>query len=152
MPLRIGRLELLPLLLPLGPLVQRRAHVIVHPVGHVERLVGRPAQLPLRPLHLVGAEGRAVGRGGVLLVRAAVANVGRDHDEGRSVRLGLCCLEGRVDALQVRPVVHVLHVPVVGLEACAHILREGEVRVAVDANFVVVVKVDQLPETLMTGQ
>jgi hypothetical protein len=43
-------------------------------------------------------------------------------------------------------------VPAVGLEAPAHILREGQGRVALDGDVVVVVDEVQLPQAQVTGQ
>ena len=58
-------------------------------VGPAQRFLGQP--------HLLLAQRRAVGGRRVLLVRAAVADVGAHHDERRSVGHGFGRRNGRVD-------------------------------------------------------
>ncbi len=119
-------------------------------VGDEERRLGGPAQVLLGEPQLFFAQRRAVNPGGVLLVRAAVADVGAGDDQ-RGTGIGLGSADGSGDALQVVPV-YVLHVPAVGLEAPASILGEGQVGAALDGDAVVVVQVDQLAQAQMAGQ
>ena len=112
---------------------------------------GQP-QVLLGQLDLVVAERRAVGPGRVLLVRRAEADV-RAHRDQRGPP-GLCLRggDGRVDGVDVVAVGHLLHVPVVGGEARADVLGEGEVGGAVDGDVVVVVEDDELAELLVAGE
>ncbi len=92
-----------------------------------------------------------MGRGAVLL-GAAVADVGPDDDKGGS--FGLCpgLLDGLLDGAQVVAVGHLLDVPAVGLETLPHVLGEGDIRLPLDGDVVVVIKVDELAQAQGPGQ
>src|SRR5204862_6902881 len=74
-------IALLPFRLAARATLARAAPVRERLVRHVERLEARPAEPLFRELHLLGAERRAVRLRRVLLVRAAVGDVGaHDHE------------------------------------------------------------------------
>lgn len=75
-----------------------------------------------------------------------------DLDHGGLVRHGLGRLRGRHERVQVVHVFHRLHVPAVRLVALAHVLREGQVRLAVDGDLVVVVEDDELAQAQVARQ
>ena len=84
----------------------------VHPVGHEELGILRPAIGALGEPDLVLAQRFAVGRGGVDLVRRAVADVAVEDDQGRPA-LGLAEDRERIlDPLEVIGVADPQHVPV----------------------------------------
>ena len=113
--------------------------------------VGRPAQRRLRQAHLLLPQRRTVGAGCILLVGAAVADVGVADDERGALRLRLRGADGRLDSLQIVPV-HFLHVPAVGAETGRDVLGEGNVGRALDGDVVVVVEVDEFAQTQVAGQ
>jgi len=130
-----------------------------------EGLAGRkPEQLP-GLLHLVVAEGRAVGLAGVLLGRCGPCDDRLEDHEGRLVADLPARLDRRqehVDVLDVAMASGVVgrllapvdrdHVPAVGLVALGHVLREGDVRVVLDRDEVLVVDHGEVAELLVTGQ
>ena len=101
----------------------------------------RQAQRLLRRDHLVLAQGLPVGGRGVLLLRAALADVGVADDEAGPILHLLRRLDRRRHRRPVVPI-DLLHVPTVGLEALLRVLPEGEVGAALDADVVVVIQVD----------
>ena len=126
---------------------------LAHAVGHQELRVLGPAIGALGQPHLVLAQGVAVGRGGVLLVRRAIADDAVDDDQGRPVL-------GRAETSRARAATasqslasrHPQHVPAIGREAGRDILAEGEVGVALDGDRVVVVDPAQVGELQMAGE
>jgi hypothetical protein len=104
-------------------------------VGHVEGLVLRPAIRLLGGDDRVGTKRFAVS---LLAVRlgAAPADDRVDDDEGGSVVGRLEAFDCPRERLSIVGVVDVEHVPTIGLEALAHILGEGEVGMALDADTV----------------
>ena len=118
---------------------------------HAERLVHRPAVGCLRALDLLGAQGRPVRFVGARLLRGAVADHAlHDHERG----LVLLRLEGLQRLLQRGGVVgvgHPLHPPAEPLELLPHVLGEGEVRLALDRDLVVVVEPAEIREAEMAG-
>ncbi len=87
----------------------------------------------------------------VLLVRAAVADVGPHRDEARPV-VGPRGLDGGLDRGEVVAVGDPLGVPAVGVEALGDVLRPGHRRRAVELDAVVVVEHDELAETQVAGE
>ena len=100
---------------------------------------------------LVVAQRRAVRGAGVLLVRRGPADDRAQHDDRRAAGLGLGGGERGVDGGEVLAVVDVLHVPAVGLVALADVLGEGDVRVVLDGDLVVVVDEDEVAQLLGAG-
>src|SRR5262249_41244253 len=138
----IARDELVPLALELLAARHRGAKRLERLLRNVEEPVLRPAELPLGETDLLLAEGGAVRLGGVLLVWAAVADVGRDVDQRRAVGHGARGADRPLDGPEV-VAGDVLYVPAVGLEPAAHVLGECEAGAALDGDPVVVVEVDQ---------
>mmetsp|Transcript_21711 Transcript_21711/g.51621 ORF Transcript_21711/g.51621 Transcript_21711/m.51621 type:complete len:526 (+) Transcript_21711:683-2260(+) len=153
--LRLLLLVLLPHLLPgllllsagLGVL----AEGVVDGVRHLELSVV-PAQLLACGLGLIGTQRGAMGIVAVRLVGGPEAD-GRLHlDERGLVRAGLGLLDGLPDGTHVRvALLHLQHLPAVSLEALPHILSEGEVRMPVNGDAVVVVEGDQLAQAQVAG-
>ena len=92
-------------------------------------------------VHLVGA-----GDG------AAVADDGAHGDDGRLVGDRLGGFNCRSNGVEIVAVCHVLHMPVIGLEALRHVLGEGQLGGAVERDEVVVVEEDQLAQLQGSGQ
>ena len=121
-------------------------------IGHQKARVLRPAIRRFGQADFLSAQGLAMGRGGVVFVRRAVADHAVDHDQGR--RAGIA-LEGRqriAQGAQVVGVGHVHGVPAIGLEARDHVLAEGQLGVAFDADGVVVVEPAQVIQLQVPGQ
>ena len=78
----------------------RLGEPLAHAVGNQELGVLRPAVGALGQPHLVSAERLAVGGGGVLLVRRAIADDALDHDQCRPVVRRLERLERAARASQ----------------------------------------------------
>ncbi len=113
--------------------------VLGHFVRDEELRVLGPAVVPLRRTDLVLSERLAVRRARVLLRGRAPADVAVDDDQGRAVVLLLERLEGSGQHLEVVRVTDPGDVPAVGDEARGDVLGEGERRVALDRDLVVVV-------------
>ena len=93
-----------------------------------------------------------MGCGGIDLVRGAIAYVAVQNDEGRPA-LGLPeDREGILNPLQIIGVTDPQHVPLIAEEARRDILGEGDARVALDRDVVVVVDPAQVIEAEMPGQ
>ena len=126
-------------------------HVRSDVVGHEELLVLGPAIVGLRELDLLVTERRAMGLGGVLLVRGTGRDV-RAHDDDRRAFV----LLGRVDRgayVVERPaVLEALRVPAERLEALRHVLGEGQAGVTLDRDPVVVVDHRELAELEVTAE
>ena len=101
----------------------RLAEPVARGVGDVEALVRVPAVGLLGQADLVGPERRAVRLLAVVLVRAAVADVGPDGDEARPI-VGQGGLDRRLDGGEVVAVPDPLGMPAVGIEALRDVLRE----------------------------
>jgi hypothetical protein len=66
-------------------------------------------------------------------------------DDAGSVRLCLGAVDGLAELVAVVDVVHSLRVPAVALVSGQHVLSEGQLRLAVDSDEVVVIHENQLP-------
>mmetsp|Transcript_76810 Transcript_76810/g.215909 ORF Transcript_76810/g.215909 Transcript_76810/m.215909 type:complete len:575 (+) Transcript_76810:715-2439(+) len=143
--------ERIPSHLFLGALGGMGPEHVVDTLGHLELAV-LPTELVASQLRLILAEGRTVGIVAVGLVRRAVADDGLDLDQRRLVLASLGLLDRLPDGVHIRVAVsHGEHLPAVGLVALAHILGEGQVRVAIDGDAVVVVEGDELAQAQVTG-
>ena len=93
-----------------------------------------------------------MGRRRIDLVRRAVADVAVEDDQGRPA-LGLPEDRERIlDALEVVGIADPQHVPVIAEKAGRDILGEGDARVALDGDVVVVVDPAEVVEAEMPGQ
>ena len=93
-----------------------------------------------------------MGAVGVLLVRRSGRDVGADDDQARPVGHVAGRRHRRLQRVEREVLVEVLDVPAVGLVARADVLGEGELRVALDRDVVVVVEADQLAEPEVAGE
>ncbi len=123
-----------------------------HVVGHVERLVGQTHEL-LGPADGVVVEGQPVGCGRVEVVGGGVGDVAAQDDERRSI-LGVTCGDERtLERVEVLGgLAELLDVPAVGLEPADGIVAQRQLGRSVDRDVVVVVDVDQPPESEVTRQ
>ena len=144
--LAVGLELLLPALLLLAAAVDGLAEVGERLVGDEERLEARVAVDLLGEPDLLLAERRAVRAVRVLLVRRAGRDVRAHDDQARAVRDLLRRGHRGVELVEADVLVQVLDVPAVGLVAGADVLGEGELRVALDRDVVVVVEADQAAE------
>ncbi len=149
----IGREELGP---PTPGLRATRAdpgcEVLADTVGNEELGVLGPPVAALGEADLLLAERLAVGGGGVLLVRRAIADEAVQHDEGGTARRLPEDVEGVLDPIDVVGVGHPQDVPAVREEAGGDILREGDARAALDGDAIVVVDPAQVVEAEVAGQ
>ena len=113
---------------------------------NVEMLLGIPAEVFLRESHLFLAQRRAVRFGGILFVRTPVADVRSYFDQGRPLGFVLRRLDGCVDCVEVIPILHCLDMPSVRCETGRRVLRERQSGVSIDADAVVVVQIDDVPQ------
>ncbi len=86
------------------------------------------------------------------LVRAAAADDGAHHHQGRLGRLGAGERDRGIDRLQIVPVVHLDDLPAVSFEARPDVLGEGQLRGSLDGDVVIVVEVHQLAEAEVPGE
>ncbi len=120
--------------------------------GHFEGSLGVPSQDAFGGLDLIHTERCAVGVMSVLLRGCREADDGAAIDE-RGLAAGFHrLLEGRGQGAQVLAVLHLEHAPTHGLEALGHVFAEGEIRVALDGDPVVVPEHDQFLEPQMARQ
>jgi hypothetical protein len=146
-----GAEALVPLRLQRGA-AGRLVEVLAHLVGDEELGVGIPPEPLLGDAHVLLAQRLAVDVGRSHVGRG-VADDRLHPDERRALVLLHGVVDGALERGQVVGVVHRLHVPAVGLEALGHVLGgEAQVGRAVERDVVVVVEVDDPPETEMTGQ
>ena len=89
--------------------------------------------------------------GGILASRQPITNVSPADDQGRPLIL-FGFFDGRVDFSNVIAIRYVQHLPAIGLEALAAIFRERKISGAIDADAVVIVKVDQFTQFEVTRQ
>jgi hypothetical protein len=122
-----------------------------HVIGNVEFFVRRQAQALLGPTDLVGPQGLPVGLSRILAVGAPEADVRPAGDQRGSLRLGPGRPKGRLDGRHV-VTVDPLDVPAVSLKASENVFRKGQVRRTVDADPIIVVKDDQLPQAQVPRQ
>jgi hypothetical protein len=114
------------------------------------RILG-PSKGPLGGPHLVDAKRLAMRLERVLLLGAAVADVGAGNDERRAVFDSARGDECRVDRGQV-VAVDVLHLPTAGRKASTDVLEEREVRGRRERDAVGVVEHDQPAEAQRPGE
>ena len=110
-----------------------------------------PAKLLARALDLVLAERRAVGRGGALLVRRAIADDGAAGDQRRPVGRGARIRDGERDRFGL-VTVDFRRVPARGAEALDLVVGHREPGRTVDGNLIVVEQHDQPPELEVAGK
>src|SRR6516225_2626866 len=109
-----------------------RGEVGGHGVGDQELGVLRPAVVAFGEADLFLAQRLAMRRGGILLMRRAVADVTVQNDEGRAA-LGVAKnVQRMLDPVDVIGVAHAQDVPPITQEPRRDILREGDARVAID--------------------
>ena len=121
-------------------------------VGHQELGILRPVIGALDELHLVFAQGLAMGRGGIDLVRRAIADVAVENDQRRPA-FGLAEDRERIlDALEIVGIADPQHIPMIGEEARGDVLGEGDAGLAFDGDVIVVVDPAQIVEGEMAGE
>ena len=126
--------------------------VLVDTVGDEKLRVFGPSVAALGKADLLVAERLAVGFGGVLLVRGTVADVAVENDEGRAALRLPEDLKGVLDAIDVVGVADPQNVPPVTQEPGRDVLREGDARVPLDGDVVVVVDPAEVVEAQVAGQ
>src|SRR5437016_11889481 len=122
------------------------AEMLPDAVGDEELRVLGPAVAPLAETDLVVSQRLAVRRSGVLLVRRAIADVAVHDDESGSARRLPEDLQGMLDAVDVVCVADAQDVPPVPEEPGRDVLREGDARVPLDGDVVVVVEPAEVVE------
>src|ERR1017187_1041919 len=127
------------------------AEILADAIGNKELGVFWPAIETLREFDFVFTERFAVRLLGVLPVRCPVSNVAVDNNElwtianAERMTIGIC------QHIQIVRVVDVRDVPTIGFETSAHVLVEGQVRLALNGDLVVVVNPAQIRKPQMSG-
>ena len=127
------------------------AQVLVHFGRYLERLLGVEAVERLSSLHVVSPQGRAVRLAGARQRRAKADN-GTHGDNRRAVLHRLRHADGFLNFVEAIAVLHVLRMPIIGIEALHRVLGVGEAGGPVERDFVVVVEVNHLAQLQVTGQ
>ncbi len=129
-------------------------HVGSHFGGHVEMFVGVPTVTLFRQADLVFAQRLAVCLGLASPVGASVSDLCLDDDQRGAIRLGSCCLERRVNLVEIVAVFHGQDEPSIRDEPRPDVLGERDVRTAVDGNLIAVVQPDEVaqPEVACHGR
>ncbi len=86
---------------------------------------------------------------GVLLVRASKSDMRSDFNQRWSLRFFLRLLNGCVDRFKIIAVFHSLDMPAVCFKSLADILGECQFRIAINADVVIIVKVNDVPKLEM---
>ena len=118
---------------------ERGGEMFLDAIGDQELRVGRPAVGLLRPLDLLRPQRGAVRFVRAGLLRGAVADLALDDDQRRSLRLGAEGLESTLQRSGVIGIGDMLDAPAEPLETLADVFGEGEVRLPLDRDLVVVV-------------
>ena len=121
-------------------------------VGDEELCILRPAIDLLCQLHFLGAERGPMSAVRVGFVRRAVANDALEHNDRRLVGHLLGRVDCPLNRAEVVSVVHAQRVPAIALEPCSHIFAEGQLRVALDRDRVVIVNPQQVIQLEMPGR
>src|SRR5579863_611604 len=119
---------------------------------NVERGLDRPTIELLGELDLLDAERLAMGLRSILAIRAAVTDMAVHPDERRPILLGDRIGEGARKRVEIVGVLDRLRMPAVGVEAPDDVLGKSHVGVTVDRDVVIVVEVDEVAETEMSGE
>ncbi len=125
---------------------------LAHGLRHQELGVLGPTVETLGEADLLLAQGLAMRRRGIVLVRRAVADVAVEDDEGRPALGAAEDVDRVLDARGVVGITDAQHVPAVAQEARRNILGEGDLRLAFDGDVVVVVDPAQVVEAEMAGE
>src|SRR5262245_28901059 len=93
-----------------------------------------------------------MGRSGVLLMWGAVADMAVENNEGWTVFLVLENIKGVPDPIDVVGVANPQNIPSVGQKPGGDVLREGDARVSLDGDVVVVVNPAKIIQAQMGGE
>src|SRR5690606_15762724 len=119
--------------------------------GYVEAWLCGPAELLTGGGQGFFAQWLSMG-GGLVLLGAAIADLGFHHDERRALCLSLSSYDCLRDSLDIVAVLDALYVPVVGAETGFHVFGERQVGATLDGYAVVVIQIDKLAQFLRSGQ
>ena len=142
----------LPLLLCLSAFADGFTEKIEGIRGQEKLLGGGPVEGLLCGQQFVLAQRIAMRREIVLLLRAAVADMRVNQDQGRLVGFRLRLHDGRRDVLHVIALQHYAGVPAIAFETLLHVFGEAKVRAARERDAVLVVKRDELTQLQMSGK
>ena len=126
--------------------------MVAHRVGNEELGVLRPAVVALGEPNLLLAQWLAVRRGGILLMRRAIADVAVQNDEGRAILGFVKHVERVLDAIDVIGVAHAQNIPAITEKAGRDVLGKGDARIAFDGDVIVVVNPAEVIERQMAGE
>src|SRR5437868_7436422 len=126
--------------------------MLLNALGNEEFRVFGPAKGPFGKANFFFAKRLTMGGCSVLLVRRAVADVAVQNDESRAAFGFLKYAESALDQIDVIGVADPQHIPSVPQKPGGNILRESNVRTALDRDVVIVVDPAQVIETEMPRQ
>ena len=142
---RVPRHQPVPLGLDLLPSLDGFPEDLERFRGDVKLRVFRPAQVLFRQTDFLFAERGPVGFCRILLVRAAVRDMGVDVDERRPIRHRLRFANRLLNRVQVITR-DLLDVPAVGLEAPVRVFGECQFCAPFDRDAIIVIKIDDVSE------
>ena len=85
--------------------------------------------------------------GWTVLFRAAEADMGTDDNKTGMFCICLGIFHGSLQSFQIFGTFYPQYLPAVGFKTGFHIFRKGNIRIALNCNFIVVVHVDQFAQT-----
>ncbi|OPZ82383.1 MAG: hypothetical protein BWY76_02731 [bacterium ADurb.Bin429] len=131
--------------------VRVAAHVRQHVIRHIKSGLSRPAQPLFGGLRVFGAQRFAMHLAGAFF-RTAVSDDGAADDERGARGFPLRGADGCFHRRDVVAVNGAEYLPAVGAEAGAHVFAEGDVGVAFNGDFVVIVEVNESAESQRARQ
>ena len=77
--------------------------------------------------------------GGAILFGAAKTDMSAHNNQGRMRGISLSLFNSSSHSFHILGISYTQHLPAIGLEACFHILSEGNGSIAFNSNFVIIV-------------
>ncbi len=126
--------------------------VLADAIRHEELRVFGPSVAAFGEADLIVAERLAMGFGGVLLVWRTVADVAVQDDKGRTALRLPEDLQSVLDSIDVVGIADPQDIPAISQKPGRDILREGDARVSLDGDVVVVVDPAEVIQAEMAGE
>ena len=77
--------------------------------------------------------------GGAILFGAAKTDMSAHNNQGRMRGISLSLFNSSSHSFHILGISYAQHLPAISLEACFHVLGEGDRSVALDSNFVIII-------------
>src|SRR6185437_2777828 len=144
--------SVLPILLRLGAFLNRLAKEIDCILGKIELVHRGPAKRFLSGLQFLFAQRVAMRLKGVLLLGAAVTNVGMRKNQRWTIRLRPRFLDCLRHVLGIVAVLDVARMPAIRFETLSDVLCKTQTRSPRERDMILVVKKNQFAKLQMAGQ